>query len=284
MSTQEQPLTKPKLVGDRKFIRIIQHSQLFYWWPVWAVGLLLGLFTLAAGSHMVLVPGGTKIFTVEDKLNEFRLELPEKKDDTRSIAEAIERQKAGREPFPIHVLDARSVGVLFVAVLLLVIFSTNVPLRGLWSFILLIVLAMLALIVTLLDAWAWIIDSFQLLDVRINAAGYILFSLALLGIWCLTVFLFDRQIYVLFTPGQMRVRTEIGGGEEVFDTRGMVLQKQRDDLFRHWVLGFGGAGDLIVKTAGAHPREFHLYNVLFISNKLQKIEEMLRDQPVVSGE
>jgi hypothetical protein len=285
MSTQPQALPKTRLAGDRRSIRIIQHSQLFYWWPVWALGLLLGLVTWAAGPRMVLVPTGTKIHTAEDRSNVYHLEMPQGKDETRNVSEAIARQKLNREPFPIHILDFRWVGVFFFAVLLLVIFSTNVPLRGLWSFILLIVLIMLSIIISLIPgAWDTIVDTFDLLDIRMNAAGYVVFSLALLAMWLMTVFLFDRQIYILFTPGQMRVRTEIGGGEEVFDTMGMVLQKQRDDLFRHWVLGFGGAGDLIVKTAGAHPREFHLSNVLFISHKLQKIEEMLRDRPVVAGE
>lgn len=285
MSTQPQTEIKPKPTGDKRQIRIIQHSQLFYWWPVWSLGLLLGLFTWVAGGYMGVVPGGTKVTMISnepDKPMEVKLVIPANRDETRSLRDALNSKN---NEFRLHVLDIGWVGVLFLAVLLLVIFSTNVPLRGLWSFILLIVLVMLTIIISLIPgAWDTIVETFELLDVRLNAAGYFLFSGILLFIWVLTVFLFDRQIYILFTPGQMRVRTEIGGGEEVFDTMGMVLQKQRDDLFRHWVLGFGGAGDLIVKTAGAHPREFHLSNVLFISHKLQKIEEMLRDRPVVSGE
>ena len=64
--------------------------------------------------------------------------------------------------------------------------------------------------------------------------------------WLFTVLLFDRQIYMVFTPGQLKVRTEIGGGEKVYDAVGMTLEKQRSDLFRHWLLGMG-SGDLIVR-------------------------------------
>jgi hypothetical protein len=94
--------------------------------------------------------------------------------------------------------------------------------------------------------------------------------------------LFDRQIYIVFTPGQMRVRQEIGDAETAYDTMGMTVQKQRSDLFRHWILGLG-SGDLIVKTAGAHPVEIHLPNVLFIGRKVAEIEDMLRSKQVVTG-
>jgi hypothetical protein len=63
---------------------------------------------------------------------------------------------------------------------------------------------------------------------------------------------------------------------------GMVIQRQRDDLFRHWILGLG-SGDLIVRTSGAHSHEFHMENVLNVSSKLHAIEDMMRDKQVVAG-
>ena len=63
---------------------------------------------------------------------------------------------------------------------------------------------------------------------------------------------------------------------------GMAIQKQRDDLFRHWILGLG-SGDLIVRTSGANAQEFDLHNVLFIGRKLELIEQMQRDRPVVKA-
>jgi hypothetical protein len=53
------------------------------------------------------------------------------------------------------------------------------------------------------------------LDIRINAAGYLLISGVLFGMWLFTVLWFDRQIYMTFSEGRMKVCTEIGGGEEV---------------------------------------------------------------------
>jgi hypothetical protein len=67
-----------------------------------------------------------------------------------------------------------------------------------------------------------------------------------------------------------------------YDTLGMVVTKRRSDLFRHWLLGIG-SGDLLVKTAGAHVQQFEMHNVLFVSNKLQLIQDMLQTREVVSG-
>ena len=80
---------------------------------------------------------------------------------------------------------------------------------------------------------------------------------------------------MIFTPGQVKVCTEIGGGEKAYDTTGMTIEKQRSDLFRHWILGLG-SGDLVVRTSGADRHEFRLNNVLFVGRKLQLIEEMQR--------
>jgi len=127
--------------------------------------------------------------------------------------------------------------------------------------------------------WGPILELLGFLDIRINAGGYLFISLSLLLVWVITVVFFDRQIYIVFTPGQFKVCTEIGGGEKVFDTMGMKMEKQRSNLFLHWVLGLG-SGDLIVRTAGAAAEHFDLQNVLFISHKVKMIEEMLQKRKV----
>jgi hypothetical protein len=67
-----------------------------------------------------------------------------------------------------------------------------------------------------------------------------------------------------------------------FDTMGMVVEKRRSDLFRHWLLGMG-SGDLFVKTSGANARQFEMHNVLFVGSKLQLVQEMLQTREVVRG-
>ena len=127
---------------------------------------------------------------------------------------------------------------------------------------------LLVIIFALAGWWDTIFHYLSVLDIRINAGGYFFISSILCAIWLISVLLFDRQIYMIFTPGQLRVCLDIGGGETAYDTTGMVIQKQRNDLFRHIMLGLG-SGDLIVRTSGANAHEFHLPNVLFVGRKLQ---------------
>ena len=58
--------------------------------------------------------------------------------------------------------------------------------------------------------------------------------------------------------------------------------KQRNDLFRHWILGLG-SGDLIVNTSGATAHHSDLPNVLFVGYKVRQIENMLREKAVVQS-
>ena len=67
-------------------------------------------------------------------------------------------------------------------------------------------------------------------------------------------------------------------GEIVYDATGLVFQKQRSDLFRHWILGFG-SGDLIIRPGGGKD-PIDLPNVLFVGSKVREIEELIRAQQV----
>src|SRR6516162_8781147 len=42
-------------------VRIVAHTMLFYWWPVWAVGLLLAGLTWLDGHRLAIVPAGTQV-------------------------------------------------------------------------------------------------------------------------------------------------------------------------------------------------------------------------------
>lgn len=69
-------------------------------------------------------------------------------------------------------------------------------------------------------------------------------------------------------------------GETAYETLGMVVEKHRDDVFRHWLLGFG-SGDITVTTGGANPQQFVMPNVLFAGRKIDVIQQMPREREVV---
>src|SRR5262249_10295797 len=120
-----------------------------------------------------------------------------------------------------------SYGVTFALVLLAVIVITNVPLRGMWSFVVIMFAIMLSIIFSFAGWWDAIFRAIAFLDIRINTGGYFFISTVLLIAWLITFFFFDHQIYAIFTPGALKVCEEIGGGEKNYDTTGMTLEKQR---------------------------------------------------------
>jgi hypothetical protein len=265
-------------------IRIVSHSTLFYWWPVWALGFLMALVTAFSGQRMITVPGGSTFregveVHVKDS-KELRTVLVIPKDGDKHLS--LDKNGKPLDPY-LHMTSSKTPGVLFCIVLLLVITITNVPLRGLWSVIVITIILFIAIILAILGKWDDILERLSLLDIRINLGGYILIAAVLFILWLIVINFFDKQIYMVFTPGQLRVRLEIGQAETAYDTTGMTIQKQRSDLFRHWILGLG-SGDLIVNTAGAQAHHFDMPNVLFLGRKVREIEEMLRSRQVVSGQ
>jgi hypothetical protein len=287
-----QPQTPPPAAPaphDRE-ITIISHSNLFYWWPVWAVGFLVGLLSYITGDLMSTVPRGTEAAwhakvtgqrkdggTVDANDVEV-LVLPKKGQLQRASGNYTDPPDDPR----LHTAPNKAYGVLFAAVLVLCIVITNVPLRGMWSVMVIMTTLMLIIIFALAGWWGSILHTLGLLDIRINAGGYFFISGVLFLVWLLTFVFFDRQIYMVFRPGQLKVCTEIGGGEKVYPAFGTTLEKQRSDLFRHWILGLG-SGDLIVKTGGASPQFFDLPNVLFVGTKKQMIEDLLKKQAVIEA-
>src|SRR5262249_28314407 len=59
MSTTPQPVapSPPAPSHEPDEVRVLSHSNIYYWWPVWAVGFILGLWTWFGDGHlMVTVP------------------------------------------------------------------------------------------------------------------------------------------------------------------------------------------------------------------------------------
>lgn len=274
-----KPPTPPANPMDRE-IRIYGHTKLFYWWPVWLAAFIFAALTLMDGQRLAIVPNTSDIQRTENR--DYIINAKTNGKGSAELDAAFHRQELKQDPFKVRISPRHSIGAIFVIIFLLVTVITNVPLRGLWSVIVIIVLGLGTIIISLAGWWDSIFSALGDLHIHINLAGYLFIGIGLLIIWVFTMYFFDRQIYMIFTPGQLKVCLEIGGGETAYDTMGMVLQRQRDDLFRHWILGLG-SGDLIVRTSGAHSHEFHMENVLNISSKLHAIEDMMRDKPMVSN-
>jgi len=267
--------TGPATVPDEE-IRIYGHNNLFYWWPVWVVGFVMAALTYVDGHVMAIVPQGTRVEHSQpaaDGKTQDRLVTP----PGQAVPPA--NPNSG-DPSPhLRVAANNNYGVIFAGTLLLVVMITNFTLRGLKSVIVIAVLIILALAFARLGLWDDVLWWLGGVDVRMNAGGYVAIALPLLIIWLFSTFVYDHYTYLIVTRGQVRIRKEIGDGEVAVDTAGLMLEKKRDDLFRHWLIGLG-SGDLHVRTGGLSNLNFDLSNVLFIGSKLTRIQNLIREKEV----
>jgi hypothetical protein len=259
---------------------VISHSPLFYWWPVWVVGFLMALLTYLRGYQVAFVPPGT----VAER--GVRVEGQDGPRDVL-IAPAGQPLPAASEPDDLKQPRLRMVagndpGIIWATTLCLVIVLSQVPLRGLWSLVVMIVLVFTTVLLAAFGLWDPIVRAVRVVDIHITGFSYLAISLFLFVLWLVMFLVFDRQVYMIFTRGQLRVRRAISQGETVFDTRGVVVERHRDDLFRHWLLGFG-SGDLTVRTGGPNPQQLEWPNVLGIGRRLKLIHTMLQEREVVRG-
>ena len=273
---------KPDVRGGKRdtTIKIVSHSDLFYWWPVWAVGFVMALLTYQADHRVALVPPGT----VAERARHV-----EGHDGPRDVLVVPPDQGlpadagAGGPAQPeLRMSASGGPGAVFATVLLLVVLITNVRVRGVWTVVVLLGALFLSVLFALAGWWDHILRLVGAADVHINALGYLCISATLFVVWLVVVLFVDRLTYVTFSRGQFRVHTAVGAGETAYEVIGLVLHKRRDDLFRHWVLGFG-SGDLIVRTGGANPQTIELPNVLFVGAKLRAAQQMLQEREVVHG-
>ncbi len=187
---------------------------------------------------------------------------------------------AGQEKFLATSEGARpssSVGLTFVAILLLLIVFTNVRLRGINSVVSILAVAFLAILLAWFGWWDDIARMIPYLWVHMNTGFYLVFSTGLLVIWLLMFFVFDRLILWRIRPGQMTVERWIGGGAESFDTNGLRFERLESDFFRA-VLGFG-AGDLKATTPGSDGATIEIPHVVFVKRKVKAIERLISVKP-----
>ena len=63
------PMTTPL---EQREIKIVSHSMLFYWWPVWAVGIIMAILTFIDGHLAGIVPPRTEAHRSAEQAAEAR--------------------------------------------------------------------------------------------------------------------------------------------------------------------------------------------------------------------
>src|SRR5262245_35261737 len=120
MSTQ----TSPPAAGPQR-LTVVSHTGMIYWWPVWLLGFLLAGTAYAEGNRLAVVPAGTTVKEVEPgKVYELTVG-----GSAPSLAQAATDTANGTEAFAVRIGGSKNYGIVYVAVVLLVVFGSNVPLR-----------------------------------------------------------------------------------------------------------------------------------------------------------
>ncbi len=171
-----------------------------------------------------------------------------------------------------------ALGITYMCVLLSVIIFTNMTLRGMVSGVAVLGVAFIGVLFAWLGWWKPILSVLPDITIYMNFGFYMVSSIILFGMWAFAFFIFDRLTYWRVVPGQVTQEHLIGGGEQSYDTGGLVFEEFHDDPFRHYVLGLG-TGDLKMTVRGAKTQEFYLQNVLFANSKVRKIQELIRRKP-----
>ena len=169
-------------------------------------------------------------------------------------------------------------GLVFFLCLFLVIVITNFSVRGLASGMVILVVSLLTVLLAYLGLWDRFFGWFGALDIHLNLGAYFWFATLMFGLWTVTVFGIDRMSYWEATPGQLTYKSLLGGGSKSYNSQGMGLEKHRDDLFRHWLLGLG-SGDLRMRTSGATREQIEVPNVLFIGPKAKVLQRLISEVP-----
>ena len=135
--------TDPASSAPREVV-LISHSSIFYWWPVWFVGFLLAGLTYLDSHVMAIVPAGT----VAE-----RQRTVEGHDGPRDVLVLPQDGKFATDPATGTIAQPRkrmaesnSLGMIYAVTLCLVIVITNVQMRGLWSVIVLLTIALTAVL------------------------------------------------------------------------------------------------------------------------------------------
>jgi hypothetical protein len=257
-------------------ITVYGHSNLLYWWPVWLVSFCLAGVTYFEGQQMAVVPSGTVIKhnqQIDGGSHEILI-APERK----SFGLAQEEGQAATPGMTVS--SNNSLGVIFVATLLLVALASTILLRGLVSMVAIVMLVALVITLALFNLWNDVLLFLGGLDVRMNAAGYLAVGVPLFLAWLLVVCVYDRAHYVVFSAGQIRYVLEVGDSEVALQSEGAMVEKKRNDVFRHWLLGFG-TGDLLIRVGGSNGPTIELENVLNIGRKLTLINRLLKEKEIL---
>lgn len=173
---------------------------------------------------------------------------------------------------------ARVQGQTFVFVLVFVIFSTTVKLRGANSVILGLILLIGAILLATANLSGPIAAFIGGLDIRMSPAFYWFVGICVFVMWAIMIFGFDKVKFYEIAPGQVRERMFWGTGDRAESGANARCRYLKDDFLRHRMLGLVVTGDIEITLGDGEV--WYLHNVLFAKQKSRRINELIVTRPV----
>lgn len=169
-------------------------------------------------------------------------------------------------------------GQTFVFVLVFVIFSTTVKLRGANSVILGLILAIGGILLATANLSGPIAAFIGGLDIRMSPAFYWFVGITVFLMWAIMIFGFDKVKFYEIAPGQVRERVFWGSGDRAESGANARCRYLKDDFLRHRMLGLIVTGDIEITLADGEV--WYLHNVIFAKQKANRINELIVTRPV----
>ncbi len=173
---------------------------------------------------------------------------------------------------------ARVQGQTFVFVLIFVIFSTTVKLRGANSVILGLILLIGGILLATANLSGPIASFIGGLDIRMSPAFYWFVGASVFLMWAIMIFGFDKVKFYEIAPGQVRERVFWGSGDRAESGANARCKYLKDDFLRHRLLGLIVTGDIEITLGDGEV--WYLHNVLFAKEKAHRINELIVTRPV----
>lgn len=172
----------------------------------------------------------------------------------------------------------RLMGLTYAVVLLFVVFSTTVRLRGANSVIFGLTV-LIAIILLATSGYTGLLTSFAAsLDVRMSPTFYLVVGLGVFLEWVLMFWGFDRVKFWEIVPGQMHEKIFWGSGNKSENGANAKCHYRADDFLRHRILGLNSTGDLEIVLGDRSV--WTLNNVVNAKKKAKRINELIVMRPI----
>lgn len=195
-----------------------------------------------------------------------------------AILTAVSGERLQSASMDEYIHPSDSLGVIYILVFFLVLIFTNFTFRGGASLGVVLAVGFFAMLFALLGIWDSIFEAISLMSIHMNLGFYLLTSSLLFALWAYSTFVHIRWQYYYVRPGQIEAYRLIGDSETNYDTRGAVVEKFGEDVFRHWILGLG-SGDIRITTAGARSDSLIIKNVLWVDRTISNLRRLTAVQP-----